>query len=679
MANSNLSEQPVRQSDGLVPWRPWQSNPVFEFFASLKLAVVLLAVLIVAAIAGTIYESSFDAKVARAYVYGAPWFNVWLILLGANLAVSAFSRWPWRKHHVAFLITHLGIITLLTGSLIGRIWGVEGTITLFKGEPPTNRLLIDQHQLRVHDVDGIVKGFNSEFLHHPPDANHPRALGVLASGARLSIVDYAPALDEKLNPKPLAQGGAPALHFTISTAMMNQHLESWLLADDPQHGNFGMGLANIELKRGVAPTGRGDSPNRPPSAMTSTNRNTTQEEVDLEESIFAFSKAPDEQIGRVAKGGSTGAKVQLMQPQDGGKGSVVVNVGDRRSIIDVAENLGKETGIDGTPFALKIDKYWPDFRIENGQPSSLSDQPNNPAVLVTIRGKGIPAPDQPNPHGGGGELTTNGGPPTMPLAGEAAPNHLTLFIADDGRISYQLVSRKAGNSTGQIEINKPLTTGWADWQLNIDKVMPHAEQWMDFAPAKSEKTPAVADLPDGVRIRIEQNGERFEQWVPAGWQITVPTSPNETQIAYGWKTIPLPIGLELLDFEVKRNEGSDSPAGFKSTVRVSTAEGDTATGSCWMNNPFSFPGAWWRTWTGLTYKMSQASWNPDNLGQSTVQILRDPGWLLKWIGSLLIVAGVFMMFYLQPYRKQTVGEQILPSTPKPQRQKRESSLVPAGR
>ena len=679
MANSNLSEQPVRQSDGLVPWRPWQSNPIFEFFASLKLAVVLLAVLIVAAIAGTIYESSFDAKVARAYVYGAPWFNVWLILLGANLAVSAFSRWPWRKHHVAFLITHLGIITLLTGSLIGRIWGVEGTITLFKGEPPTNRLLIDQHQLRVHDVDGIVKGFNSEFLHHPPDANHPRGLGVLASGARLSIVDYAPALDGKLNPKPLAQGGAPALHFTISTAMMNQHLESWLLADDPQHGNFGMGLANIELKRGVAPTGRGDSPNRPPSVMTSTNRNTTQEEVDLEESIFAFSKAPDEQIGRVAKGGSTGAKVQLMQPQNGSKGSVVVNVAGRRSIIDVAENLGKETAIDGTPFALKIDKYWPDFRIENGQPSSLSDQPNNPAVLVTIRGKGIPAPDQPNPHGGGGELTTNGGPPTMPLAGEAAPNHLTLFIADDGRISYQLVSRKAGNSTGQIEINRPLTTGWADWQLNIDKVMPHAEQWMDFAPAKSEKTPAVADLPDGVRIRIEQNGERFEQWVPAGWQITVPTSPNETQIAYGWKTIPLSIGLELLDFEVKRNEGSDSPAGFKSTVRVSTAEGDTATGSCWMNNPFSFPGAWWRTWTGLTYKMSQASWNPDNLGQSTVQILRDPGWLLKWIGSLLIVAGVFMMFYLQPYRKQTVGEQILPSTPKPQRQKRESSLVPAGR
>jgi hypothetical protein len=189
-----------------------------------------------------------------------------------------------------------------------------------------------------------------------------------------------------------------------------------------------------------------------------------------------------------------------------------------------------------------------------------------------------------------------------------------------------------------------------------------------------------------VRVRIEQSGETFEQWIPAGWQITVPirqrtdspgqTSPGEIMIAYGWKTIPLPIGLELLDFEVKRNEGSDSPAGFKSTLRVTNSDGGTATGSCWMNNPFSYPGGWLHTWTGLTYKLSQASWNPDNLAQSTVQVLRDPGWLLKWIGSLLVVIGVFMMFYLQPYRKQTVGEQILPSKPNARLKKQKLDSVP---
>ncbi len=663
MANSNSSEQPA-----------WQRNPVFEFFASLKLAVVLLAVIIIAAIAGTIYESSFDAKVARAYVYGAPWFNIWLVLLGANLACSALSRWPWRKHHLAFLITHLGIITLLIGSLIGRIWGIEGTITLFKGEAPTNRLLVDQRQLRVHDVDGIVKGYPAEFLHHPPSPPHPRDLGRLASGARLQIVDYAPAIEAKLNPTPVSKGGAsalaeatagrPALHFTVATAMMNQHLDGWLLADDPQHGNFSMGLANIELKRGTATSVAAGVPPAQPTRLPP-----QPEEVELEESIFAFSKAPDEPIGHVRKGGSTGAKVRLVAPVNGNKGYVVVSSGEKETIFDVAENLGRDVPIENTPFTLRIENYWPDFRIENGKPSSLSDQPNNPAVLVTIRGKGVPVSEvETNPHGRGKELNATGGPPAMPAPGVETPNRLTLFIADDGAITYELASRKNGKSKGKVALNEPLPTGWADWQLVVDKTMPSAQPHMDFKPVKSEQASASssgsADLPDGVRVRVQQNGETFEQWVPAGWQVTVPTSPNQTMIAYGWKTVSLPIGLELLNFEVKRNEGSDSPAGFKSTLNVVTADGQTATGTCWMNHPFSFPGSWWHTWTGLTYKISQASWNPENLNQSSVQILRDPGWLLKWIGSLLVVIGVFMMFYLQPYRKQTEGEPITLNAPK---------------
>src|SRR5437870_12732552 len=288
MAQTNRSDQPS-----------WQQNAIFEFFSSLKLAVVLLAVLIAGAIVGTLYESSFDAKVARTYVYGAPWFNAWLVLLGANLTASAFSRWPWKKYHTALLITPLGIITLLIGSLIGRIFGVEGTITLFKDEAPTNRLLVDQHQLRVHDLDGIIKGYPAEFLHHPPTPQHPKDLGTFASGAHLQIIDYATAIEGKLNPKPLANGGAPALHFTISTAMMNQRLESWLLADDPQHGNFSMGLANIELKRGSAPNaakGTGDSPNRLEASESARFREATtgqasrSEAIELEESVFAFSK-----------------------------------------------------------------------------------------------------------------------------------------------------------------------------------------------------------------------------------------------------------------------------------------------------------------------------------------------------------------------------------------------------
>jgi hypothetical protein len=638
----------------------WQRNSIFRFFASLKLAVVLLAVLIIGAIAGTIYESSFDAKVARAYVYGAPWFNLWLVFLAANLTVSALSRWPWKKHHVAFLITHLGIITLLTGSLIGRIWGVEGTITLFKNDPPSNRLLVDQHQLRVRDTDGIIKGYVAEFIHRPPTAQKPRDLGPLASGARLSLIGYAPAIDAKLHPKTVNEGGAPALHFTIATAMMGQHLESWLLADDPQHGSFAMGLANIELKRGAA-------------AAVSPNESKDGRKVEIEESIFAFAKAPEEQIARAAKGGSTGAKVQLAAPKAGDKGSVTVNVADKSWTLDVAQNLGKETPLQGSPFSVRIENYWPDFRITNGKPETVSARPNNPAVVVTLKGKATPVAPAIDAH------SVNGAPAMPPEGTESSANRLTLFVADNGAITYELVSRKHGHSSGKLEHNQPLETGWADWRLTIDQFLPHAVQWMDFNPAPTSAANAN-ELPDGVLVRIQQKTQTFDQWVPAGWQISVPTSPAQVQIAYGWKQIPLPIALELVDFEVKRNEGSDTPAGFKSTVRVSTAEGESATGQCWMNNPFSYPAAWWRTWSGLTYKMSQASWNPENLSQSTIQILRDPGWLLKWIGSLLIVTGIFLMFYVRGFRKPTTGAPpITPSLPAQPKKTREAQLAAAVR
>jgi hypothetical protein len=638
----------------------WQRNSAFRFFASLKLAVVLLAVLIIGAIAGTFYESTFDAKVARAYVYGAPWFNVWLLLLGSNLLVSALSRWPWRKHHVAFLITHLGIITLLAGSLIGRIWGIEGTITLFKNEPPSNRLLVDQHQLRVRDTDGILKGYAAEFIHRPPTQRKPWDLGLLAGGERLSIVEYAPAIEGKLNPRTLNEGGQPAVHITIATAMMNQRLESWLLADDHEHGTFNLGLANIELKRGTAP-------GNPSSSVSPEAKESS--EIEIEEAVFAFAKAPEEQIARVVKGGNTGAKVQLTDPQGGNKGNLVVRLDEKTWTFDVERDLGKDRPMEGTPFTLRIESYWPDFRIDDGKPGSISDQPNNPAVVVTLRGRGVPVTAAPSGHG-----DSPGTAPAMPTTGGTPLNHLTLFIADDGSVSYELASRKSGRSTGKLELNKPLNTGWADWQLTLDRIIPHAQEWMDFSPPS--KSSSAMELPDGIRIRLQKGSEISEQWIPAGWQVSVPASSGDVQVSYGWKQLPLPIALELVDFEVQRNEGSDSPAGFKSTVRVTNLDGQQATGQCWMNNPFSYPGEWWRTWTGLTFKMSQASWNPENLGQSTIQILRDPGWILKWIGSLLIVCGIFMLFYLKGFRRPPAS-----TLPSPARQtvteKREEELISA--
>ncbi len=103
---------------------------------------------------------------------------------------------------------------------------------------------------------------------------------------------------------------------------------------------------------------------------------------------------------------------------------------------------------------------------------------------------------------------------------------------------------------------------------------------------------------------------------------------------------------------VERDEGTDRPADFRSTVTFSEPGEDPVTALIRMNHPGSYPPGLWGQLSGQTYKFSQAHWNPENLRQTTLQVLHDPGWLLKWIGSVMVCAGITVMFYLVP-RKRT--------------------------
>ena len=597
--------------------------------------MLLLTVLTVASIVGTIYESNLDAKVARAYIYNAPWFGFWMLMLATNLICVALSRMPWKKHHTGFIVTHLGIVTMLAGAWIGRTWGIEGTMTIFKGDPPNNMLLIDEKVLQITDDQMTSQVIPLEIIHRQPSPARPWGLASTNAGWQLAAIDYSKNLKIDMAPKRLPTGGIPALHIVLKTSMMAQSLDSWLLGDEGEHSSFNMGLASIQLKKGVADLSMN-------SASPGAAKAGGAEEI--KETTFAFAKA-GEQISHSSKGGATGAKIHLIGVNKDSKGQVEIEYKGAIQSFDVAKNLGTPLSVPGTPFTLSIDKFWADFRIQADGPVSVSEEPNNPAVLVTLSGQAVPAaPATPE-----STAATGHEPPSLAMA--AGKNSLTLFIDDSGQLTYQLASRKAGASSGKIEPGKPLTTGWADWQLTVDQLLPNAEEHFEVKQATDANIPAT-QLTEGVLVRAIKGGESCENWIPMGWQITMQTKPKPTLLAYGYHQKPLPVSLQLKEFEVERNEGSDSPAGFKSTVEITSVEGERAQGQCWMNNPISFPDSFVNTFSGLTYKLSQASWNPENLNQSTIQILRDPGWAFKWIGSLLIVSGIFTLFYLRPYPKK---------------------------
>ena len=114
---------------------------------SLDLAMLLLITLTGVCAVATFLESGFSARIARAYVYGSPWFNLWLILLCLNLICSAATRWPFERHHTGFIITHAGIIILLGGDML-----FDETADLTSTGPPI--LSSEGEMERVGDGDG---------------------------------------------------------------------------------------------------------------------------------------------------------------------------------------------------------------------------------------------------------------------------------------------------------------------------------------------------------------------------------------------------------------------------------------------------------------------------------------------------------------------------------------------
>ncbi len=197
------------------------SYRIFEFFASLELAVfVILALALVLAV-GTVYESKYGAAVASREIYRSLWMQglLWLFML--NLAAAALSRLPWRPHHIGFLVTHLGIIILLLGSWVTQRAGVDGNLVLAPGESGRHAR-IDENMLYVFRADqgrayDLVLQEHLNFdLRHP--LKEPRAYTFSDAGGskEVKVLRYLPKAMREVKAEIVPDGkGMPALKFRL--------------------------------------------------------------------------------------------------------------------------------------------------------------------------------------------------------------------------------------------------------------------------------------------------------------------------------------------------------------------------------------------------------------------------------------------------------------------------------
>jgi ABC-type transport system involved in cytochrome c biogenesis permease subunit len=102
--------------------------------ASLKLAVILLVLLLVALAAGTIVESAHGREVAGRTVYYAGWFLALQAVLAVNVLASIAVHFPWNRRRIGFLMTHGSLILIVVGACITYFFKTEGQLALWEGE-----------------------------------------------------------------------------------------------------------------------------------------------------------------------------------------------------------------------------------------------------------------------------------------------------------------------------------------------------------------------------------------------------------------------------------------------------------------------------------------------------------------------------------------------------------------
>ncbi len=116
-------------------------------------------------------------------------------------------------------------------------------------------------------------------------------------------------------------------------------------------------------------------------------------------------------------------------------------------------------------------------------------------------------------------------------------------------------------------------------------------------------------------------------------------------MAWGSRNIPLPFGIKLVDFELERYAGSNSPSSYASEVQVLNEEGNIIKPyRIFMNNVLDFDG----------YRFYQSSYDGDEKG-TILSVNKDPGKNLTYIGYLMLIIGAIWSFFGKDARFRILG------------------------
>lgn len=159
------------------------SRQVIQFLGSLTFAIFLIGTSACLVIFGTILESKTESHLfASSYIYQSSLFKILLSGYFINILLSALRRFPFKKKHIPFLITHMGLLMIIAGVFIKTAFGIQGNLWITEGSSSDLVRFPNSFALRIEN-------------------QRPRQVFFLPFKEKhgsLSFIDFIPNSEEKL-------------------------------------------------------------------------------------------------------------------------------------------------------------------------------------------------------------------------------------------------------------------------------------------------------------------------------------------------------------------------------------------------------------------------------------------------------------------------------------------------
>ncbi len=608
-------------------------NKFFKFASSVRLAVPLMLILGVCVAYGTIIESNYNAEYAGMAIYKSTWFGLLIILLWINIFAATISRIPFKQHHTGFVITHIGLLTLLIGGFITNSNGVDGQLVI--PEKQTSSSVTLPHLMLGYQFDGSPSPQVIKFKKTLSAQNESDLKGLNESlGHLFTVKSYIPfaKIEKEFVESTQPEDQGVALSFILKSNFFN--VNEWLHSES--NPSMKMGPATIKIVKV-------DDLSQPMllrSAVHKVEKRTVNSTSTTKSSQAAFLILTDLKDPKKVKK----INISELQKQKVTVDGIQISLSKLYQHAVVSENKVTENPnptVSNPAIEFFIEKNGKKLReVLYAKFAGFSLNKDGAfGYRFAFEAKDIEAVPT-SPHGGSGAPSTMEVAPTSDAASadmltgaQAAMkgDNTIIFSVDPKEKSKARVTLIKNSQVVQTEIlneGQSLQTPWMGMKIFLGSVRSKATESIVATPINPEKS---QQLPPSAMLIATTGSPSQEFWLAEGEQKQIQIAGKSAVVYFGRQSIELPFELKLEKFSKIDYPGTATPMSYESLVQI----GKTGIiQKISMNEPLKLD--------GFTVYQASYSITPEQT-LSIFSVNQDPGRPLKYAGSLILGLGIIII------------------------------------